>query len=133
MRYVLTFLLTLLALAACTHDGTSAWTPAPQHWQEMTVRVESRPETPRVGMNEFLVMVDRPHHGFSTDLIVQVRTESSGGWKQAMPDGALGVYRRALRVGDLAHEHLFVRILRSDGARGELRFALRQPLPSSKP
>jgi len=93
----------------------------------MTVHVETRPPVPRVGMNEFLVLVDRAHHGFSTDLIVQVRTESSGDWKQAMPDGALGVYRRALRVDHPAQEHLFVRIRRTDGAEGQLVFALQGP------
>ncbi|HXH71362.1 MAG TPA: hypothetical protein VNI58_00915 [Mariprofundaceae bacterium] len=109
-----------IALAACS--GGDAWDPPLQHWQDMSVRIETRPSPVREGMNEFLVIAGRQQRGFTSDLVVHIRTENSD-WKQAIPDGALGVYRRALPVLDAKHDHLYVRLERN-GQRGELMFAL---------
>ncbi len=111
----------LLLLAGCSSEE-GAWAPAPQAWQDMSIRVETRPVVLRAGMNEFLVIANRQQRGFTSDLMVDVRTDHSG-WKQAMPDGALGVYRRALPVKDVQHDHLYVRLQRK-GQQGELVFSL---------
>ncbi|RME99889.1 MAG: hypothetical protein D6773_12260 [Alphaproteobacteria bacterium] len=111
----------MLLLAACS-GGAPAWSPPAQSWQDLSIHIETRPEQVRAGMNEFLVIANRPQRGFSSDLMVDVRTERSD-WKQAMPDGALGVFRRALPVADVQHDHLYVRLTRR-GQVGELRFAL---------
>ena len=97
----------MLVLAACTPAGERL--PAQMAPGNYRVAVEMRPGP--MQMIEFLVIVDRPHQGFINDLIVSVRTEDSD-WQQAIPDGALGVYRRALRVRDRMRAHLFVRLRR---------------------
>jgi len=117
----------LLAILGCSSEDHSWQAPA-QAWQDMMIRVETRPTVLRQGMNEFLVIADRQQRGFTSDLMVDVRTEHSD-WKQAMPDGALGVYRRALPVRDVQHDHLYVRLQRK-GEHGELIFSL---APGGKP
>ncbi|PIW51522.1 MAG: hypothetical protein COW18_00615 [Zetaproteobacteria bacterium CG12_big_fil_rev_8_21_14_0_65_54_13] len=117
------FSLCALLLASCSADD-SVWLAAPQSWQDLTMRVETRPEQVRPGMNEFLIIAARQQRGFINNLLVEVRTDSSGSmWKQAMPDGALGVFRRALPVKDVQHGHLYVRLTRN-GEHGELIFPL---------
>lgn len=122
LRNLCKALLLTLLLSACSGDET-IWSPPAQQWQDMTIRIETRPSVPQVGMNEFLIIANRQQRGFSSDLIVTVRTEHSD-WKQAMPDGALGVFRRALPVKNLAEDHLYVRFSRSNGDKGELDFSL---------
>jgi len=117
----------VLLLAACGGDE-QIWSPAPQSWQDVTIRIETRPAPIRRGMNEFILLAHHQQRGFVNDLLVEVHTEHSG-WKQAMPDGALGVFRRALPVGDVEHDHLFVRLSRR-GQHGEMRFPLS---PSARP
>lgn len=117
-------LFTLAVLAACGGEATSI--VPPQKWGEMEVRVESRPSPPRVGMNEFLVMVTgergRPVH----DLVVSVRTDEHDDWRQAIQDGQLGIYRRAAEVAPGVRSVLQVQIRRND-AEGVLRFQLEVP------
>ena len=120
---VLMFAASLLIGCSTDEDG---WLPPPQQWHDISIRIETRPTVLRPGMNEFLVIANRQQRGFSSDLIVDVRTEHSS-WRQAMPDGALGVYRRALPVKDVRHDHLYVRITRSNGDKGELVFPLASP------
>jgi len=117
-------------LAACSSDQQT-WTPPPQQWQNMSIRIETRPTMIREGMNEFLVIANRQQSGFSSDLMVDVRTEYSD-WKQAMPDGALGVFRRALPVKDVQHDHLYVRLVRK-GQQREMMFALAPTKGAKKP
>ncbi len=119
----------LLLLAACS-NGEPAWSPAPQSWQDVTIRIESRPTPVRQGMNEFILIANHQQRGFVNDLLVEVHTEASG-WKQAMPDGALGVFRRALPVRDTQHDHLYVRLTRN-GQQGEVVFALAPAAGSSR-
>jgi len=108
-------------LSACSGDE-QGWLPAPQTWQDITMRFETQPAPIRKGMNEFILIANHQQRGFVNDLLVEVHTEHSG-WKQAMPDGALGVFRRALPVGDVQHDHLYVRLTRGD-QHGEMTFAL---------
>jgi len=115
------FAMMLLLLSACSVSET-AWTPEPQVWDEFKIHFETRPEAVRPGMNEFLLIVNREGRRHIPDLLVHIRTNSSK-WKQAMPDGALGVYRRALSVNDIHEDRLHVR-LRYHGKHGELTFAL---------
>jgi len=98
------------------------WAPAAQKWGDFNLRLETRPEVMRQGMNEFLLIVDRKGQRHIPDLLVQIRTPSSK-WKQAMPDGALGIYRRALLVNDMQHDQLYVR-LSYHGKEGALTFDL---------
>ncbi len=119
-RWAMAFMLAAL-LAGCGEEQ-AAWSPPPQRWQEMVFRIETRPVQIREGMNEFLVIANRPQHGFVNDLLVHIRTTSSD-WKQAIPDGALGVFRRALMVKDIHKDQLFVRLERG-GKKGELVFDL---------
>jgi len=114
----------LLVLAACAPGGGRL--PA-QQVGEMRVSVETRPWPPRAGMTEFLVYVDRKKRGFINDLVVMIRTKESD-WQQAIPDGALGVYRRALKVGDPPKDDvLFVRLRwwKEKEPFAELRFPLK--------
>jgi len=108
-------------LASCSSDGAS-WSAPSQVWNDLSIHVETRPTALSPGMNEFLIIANRQQHGFSSDLMVDVRTENSD-WKQAMPDGALGVFRRALLVRDVQTDHLYVRLHRK-GEQYEMVFAL---------
>ena len=110
-----------LVLSACVAEE-QAWAPPTQTWNDVVIRIETRPTVLRSGMNEFLVITQRQQRGFAADMMVDVRTESSN-WKQAMPDGALGIFRRALPVKDVQRDHLYVRIVRK-GERHEMVFAL---------
>jgi len=122
MNWIVMLLLAGSLIGGCS-AGEDGWLPPAQQWHDISIRIETRPTVLRPGMNEFLVIANRQQHGFSSDLIVNVRTEHSN-WRQAMPDGALGVYRRALPIRDASHDHLYVRITRSNGDKGELVFAL---------
>jgi len=110
----------LWMLSGC--DEAPVWHAPAQHWENLTLHIETRPSKLLPGMNEFLVMASRQQRGFVNDLVVHIRTTSSD-WRQAIPDGALGVYRRALPVRDLVHGQLFVR-LEKRGKHGELVFDL---------
>jgi len=111
----------VLLLTACSPE-VPEWTAPQQEWNDMAIRIETRPTVVRPGMNEFLVIANRKQRGFSSDLMVDVRTENSP-WKQAMPDGALGIYRRALPVKDVQQDHLYVRLARG-GEQHEMIFDL---------
>jgi len=126
MRMYPCLILAGLLLSACSADE-HAWSPAAQSWQDMSIRVETQPSPVRQGMNEFILIANRQQRGFVNDLLVQVRTEDSG-WRQAIPDGALGVFRKALPVRDVQNDHLYVRLTRR-GRQGEMTFALAPPPP----
>lgn len=116
--------LALGLLAAC--GANTAQDLPPQRWQDLEVQIESRPNPPRAGMNEFLVMVNdsrgRPAH----DLVVSLRTGDADAWKQAIQDGQVGVYRTAVKVESGVNSVLQVQLQGKD-AEGVLRFPLTQP------
>jgi hypothetical protein len=118
----LTKLLLLGALSACGGDQ-AADTP-PQKWGEAMVRVESRPSPPRTGMNEFLVMVTGERGRPVYDLIVSLRTDDQDPWKQAIQDGQVGVYRRAVEVAPGTRSVLQVQMKRNN-EESILRFPLK--------
>ncbi len=99
------------ALAACGGDH-AADLPA-QKWRDMEVRVESRPNPPHPGMNEFLVMVTDRRGRPAYDLVISLRTDDKDEWTQAIQDGQVGVYRRAVRVGAGTRSVLQVRLTRN--------------------
>ncbi len=111
-------------LTACGAD--TAQNQPPQRWQNLDVQIESRPNPPRAGMNEFLVMVNdsrgRPAH----DLVVSLRSGDADPWKQAIQDGQVGVYRTAVKIEPGANPVLQVQLQGKD-AEGVLRFPLPQP------
>ncbi len=101
-----------LVLAACS-ENHAADIP-PQKWHDLDVRVESRPSPPRAGMNEFLVLVTDKRGRPGYDLIVSLRTAKDDAWKQAIQDGQVGVYRRAVKVEPGARAVLQVQLKRHD-------------------
>ncbi|MDX8414235.1 MAG: hypothetical protein R8J85_09135 [Mariprofundales bacterium] len=119
--------LLVLTITGCSNEDTG-WSAPSQQWQDMGFRIETRPTQVTLGMNEFLVIASRQQHGFINDLMVHIRTTHSG-WKQAIPDGALGVFRRALPVKNIKQDQIFVQLERK-GEKTELTFNL---APPSKP
>jgi hypothetical protein len=94
-------ILILLAagLAACNNGNETADIPA-QHWNEMVVRIETHPNPPLAGMSEVVVIITGPHGKPAGDLTVSLRGVDSLPWVQAIQDGFIGVYRRAIDLGD---------------------------------
>ena len=110
--------------ARCQHAAEiNPWTYRSQKWQGVDVRVEVRPSPPRAGMSEFLVMTTGERGRAVYDLIVSLRTDDRDPWTQAIQDGQVGVYRRAVEVGPGARSVLQVQIKRKD-EEGVLRFPL---------
>lgn len=109
-------------LAACSGGNEALEVPA-QTWQDLEVRVESRPSPPRAGANEFLVIVSEKRGRPAHNLMVSLRTSDRDNWKQAIQDGQVGVYRRAIEAEPGERSTLQVQ-LKGRGAEGVLRFPL---------
>jgi len=109
-------------LAACSSDNNGPAVP-PQTWLGKEVRMESRPNPPRPGANEFLLIVSGNHGKPVHDLVVSFRTSDADDWKQAIQDGEVGVYRRSVEVEPGGRDVLQVK-LKGRGAEGVLRFPL---------
>jgi hypothetical protein len=101
VKIFLGILLSLLAtvLAAC-NDGAASPSIPPQHWKQMVVRIEIHPSPPLAGMSEVVVIITGPHGRPAGDLIVSLRGTESAPWVQAIEDGYIGVYRRAVDIGE---------------------------------
>jgi hypothetical protein len=101
MRNLPITLLCLLALtlAACTDANQQQSIPS-QHWKTADVRVETHPNPPLAGMSEIVVIVTGPHGMPVGDLTISLRGADSMPWVQAIEDGNIGVYRRAIDLGD---------------------------------
>jgi hypothetical protein len=115
VKTLLTILLTLLAtgLAACSNGSETISIPA-QHWNEMIVRIETHPNPPLAGMSEIVVIVTGPHGKPAGDLTVSLRGNESMSWVQAIQDGFIGVYRRAVDIGDGETAEVQVRLQQGD-------------------
>lgn len=87
------------------------------------VSIESRPNPPAPGMNEILVMVTGDRGRPAYDLMVSLRTSDQDEWKQAIQDGLIGVYRRAVDVEPGTRSTLQVQI-KHNGEQSVLRFQL---------
>ena len=66
----------------------------------MVVRIETHPSPPLAGMSEIVVIITGPHGRPAGDLIVSLRGTESAPWVQAIEDGYIGVYRRAVDIGE---------------------------------
>ena len=100
-------------LAACHNGNETADIPA-QHWNEMVVRIETHPSPPLAGMSEIVVIVTGPHGKPAGDLTVSLRGVESLPWVQAIQDGFIGVYRRAIDLGDGKTAVVQVRLQRGE-------------------
>jgi hypothetical protein len=94
-------LLALIAtgLAACGDRKGTPSIPA-QQWNDMAVRIETHPSPPLDGMSEIVVIITGPHGKPAGDLTVSLRGTETMPWVQAIQDGFIGVYRRAVDLGD---------------------------------
>ncbi len=123
-----TLLITLFILANCSAEP-EGYVPPEQMWNDWHVRIETRPGMLRAGMNEFLVIISdarglRPRE----NMLVKIRMPYSD-WIQAMPDGGVGVYRRALPVRDPAHAilHVYIKEEAGEWREGQLYFNFSPP------
>lgn len=112
-----------LALLGCLITACNEPVPRlSQSWADINLIVETRPPRLQLGMNEFIVIASRTQGGAAHDLIVSLRINDSR-WHQAIQDGHVGAYRRALMVGNLENDVLYVKI-EDDSREGVLRFPL---------
>ena len=112
----------LLMLSACG-EGADANIPA-QEWHNLVVQVETRPSPPETGMDEILVVVTDERGRPGNNLVVSLRSSDQDRWVQAMEDGGLGVYRRAVALEPGERSVVQVRI-KSKDAESILRFPVK--------
>lgn len=110
----------VLAMVGC---GEAPELLPAQSWAGIEIQVETRPPLVESGMNEFLIIATRERRKPAHDLVVSLRVDDDGRWQQAIQDGHVGVYRRALPVRDPARATLHVR-LQQGSQEGQLRFEL---------
>lgn len=103
------FAFLVVGLAAC-NDGSEVHSIPVQHWNTTDVRVETHPNPPLAGMSEIVVIVTGPHGRPIPDLTISLRGNESMPWVQAIQDGFIGVYRRAVDIGDGEAVKLQVRL-----------------------
>lgn len=95
------WLLACLITACSAGDGeVGRASIPPQYWGDIQVRLETRPEPVRPGMNEFLIIATQKRGLPAYNMIVSLRTNTGQPWRQAIEDGESGVYRRALAIRD---------------------------------
>lgn len=87
------------SLAGCG-NGSEQIAIASQQWKEVDVRIETHPNPPLAGMSEIVVIVTGPRGRPVQDLTVSLRGAATVPWVQAIQDGLIGVYRRAIDLGD---------------------------------
>lgn len=127
MTFPKIFLLAAVVLiSGCTSDVPSS---PKQTWDGLDVWIETRPPVIRPGMMEFLVLANRDKRKPAFDLYVNLRMGPTGTWVQAIQDGHVGVYRRAMRVTDPETDILHVYI-RRDGKETLLQFPLNYAEPA---
>lgn len=90
-------LLAAIALGGCSDDFARIGS-AP--WGAYEVAVEIRPSPPRTGRDEVVVILSGEHHRPVYDALVSVRARADQEWVQAIEDGHVGVYRRAVDFGN---------------------------------
>ncbi len=101
--------LLMLSLSGCGSDEGQVQIPA-QHWNDMDVKIETHPNPPVAGMSEIVSIVTGPHGRPISDLLVSYRASDSMPWVQAIQDGRIGVYRRAVDIGGGTEITLQVRL-----------------------
>ena len=98
-------------IAAC-NNGSQLFSIPIQHWKEMDVHIETHPNPPVAGMAEIVVIITGPRGQPTADLTVSLRGNDSQPWVQAIQDGFIGVYRRAVDIGEGEAAILQVRLQR---------------------
>jgi len=107
--HVFLSLIAATALVACG-DGGEGNAIAVQHWNDADVRIETHPNPPLAGVSEIVVIITGPHGRPLPDYTVSMRGNDSMPWVQAIQDGMIGVYRRAVDIGDGKEVVLQVRL-----------------------
>jgi len=97
--YTLISLIAMASLAACGEGNEGNPIPV-QHWKDADVRIETHPNPPLAGMSEIVIIITGPRGRPMPDLSVAIRGKDSSPWVQAIQDGMIGVYRRAVDIGD---------------------------------
>jgi hypothetical protein len=107
--YPFVSMIAVASLVACS-DG-SASDPIPvQHWKDADVRVETHPNPPLAGMSEIVIIITGPRGRPLPDFSVAIRGKDTSPWVQAIQDGMIGVYRRAVDIGEGESTVLQVRL-----------------------
>ena len=97
-----------LSLAGC--GGGEGYALPVQHWKGVDIRVETHPNPPQAGMAEIVVIITGLHGRPIPDISVSLRGNDSLQWVQAIQDGMIGVYRRAINIGEGKEVGLQVRL-----------------------
>ena len=117
-----------IAAILCGCGGGTQDSPT-QYWGDLQIHVESRSYGPIPEMKELLVFINRGHDLPAWNCRVDLRTSDADPWTQAIEDGHVGVYRRALKVDEGEHSVLQIWI-RTAGNETVLRVPLiRKPAP----
>jgi len=127
MRTKIIAALMILTLYGC--GGGDAYLLGPQMHNDVEILVEIRPGAPKVGMNEFLVMATQKNRLPASNYIVSIKLQTDTEWRQAIQDGATGVYRRAIRINNPSSDVLMVQLLSKDGKQPAVELSF--PLMSS--
>jgi hypothetical protein len=109
-------------LCACSDNGNAS-NLGTQSWGAIQVSVETRPSPPRHGRNEVVVLVSGDRHRPVYDAVIRLRAQQDA-WVQAIEDGHVGVYRRAVDFGEGDHATLQVQL-----QRGSEETILEFPVP----
>lgn len=102
-------LIVICGLTACGNNDHAIEIPA-QRWRDMNVRIEPHPNPPVAGISDMVVIITGPRGIPVHDLIVSLRGNESIPWVQAIQDGYVGVYRRAVDLGSTSPALLHVRL-----------------------
>lgn len=116
--------LTFCCLLSVSCGGAIPSLP-PQSWADFQINVETRPTQAIAGMNEFIILATREKGKVANKLIISLRINEEGQWHQAIQDGYVGAYRKALLVKNPQQDILFVRI-EYDNREGILAFPLKE-------
>jgi hypothetical protein len=103
----------MLGLTACSEASHEVVIPV-QHWKDIDVRVETHPNPPVAGMTEVVAIVTGPHGRPVGDMVISIRGNDSMPWVQTIQDGRIGVYRRAVDLGDVGAMKLEVHLQQGD-------------------
>jgi hypothetical protein len=127
MKHALMLVLVSFLLASgCTDNAQRL--PA-QNWKNITITIETRPPTLQKGMNEFLVIANEDQRRVADNLVVTLQIKGQEKRHQAIQDGHVGVYRRAISVNDPKNDVLIVTIQRGEEI-GFLEFRLNEQAPA---
>ncbi len=100
-------------LCACGSSSDS-YVVGSGRWDAYDVSVESRPAPPRAGNNEVVVIITGERRQPVFDALVLVRAQPSAPWVQAIEDGHVGVYRRAVNFGHGSSAAIEVKLIRAE-------------------